>query len=212
MVWLRCAPREGAGRAERGRRPTAGLRRHRATRPYLSIYLSIYLYLSTQTGCPWWCAFLYLSISKLDVSSSPAPLMNKFVVAALLLLVRGSESLTLQRRALFKAAVAAASVTAAVAQVSPARASEIDWQALGVPVERLNQPEPGRPPNPQASGPLANTPFGFQVGGGPRPEEEVRKIDEARYRAAGRSPLDSVPRAGPSFLEDGATEPPPERR
>ena len=141
-----------------------------------------------------------------------SPLMNKLVVSALLLLVRGSESLTLQRRGLFKAAVAAASVTAAGAQVSPARASEIDWQALGVPVERLNQPEPGRPPNPQASGPLANTPFGFQVGGGPRPEEEVRKIDEARYRAAGRSPLDGVPRAGPSFLEDGATEPPPERR
>ena len=141
-----------------------------------------------------------------------SPLMNKLVVSALLLLVRGSESLTLQRRGLFKAAVAAASVTAAGAQVSPARASEIDWQALGVPVERLNQPEPGRPPNPQASGPLANTPFGFQVGGGPRPEEEVRKIDEARYRAAGRSPLDGLPRAGPSFLEDGATVPPPERR
>ena len=138
--------------------------------------------------------------------------MNKLVVSALLLLVRGSESLTLQRRGLFKAAVAAASVTAAGAQVSPARASEIDWQALGVPTESLNQPEPGRPPNPQASGPLANSPFGFQVGGGPRPEEEVRKIDEARYRAAGRSPLDGVPRAGPSFLEDGATEPPPERR
>ena len=175
-----------------------------------SIYLSIYLYLSTQTGCPWWCAFLYLSISKLDVSSSPAPLMNKFVVAALLLLVRGSESLTLQRRALFKAAVAAASVTAAVAQVSPARASQIDWQQLGVPTER----EPGRAPNQSASGPLANSPFGFKVRGGPRPEEEVRKIDEARYRAAGKAPsfFDGVPRAGPSFLEDGATEPPPEKR
>ena len=139
--------------------------------------------------------------------------MNKLVVAGLLLLVRGSESLTLQRRALFKAAVAAASVTAAAAQVSPARASQIDWQQLGVPTER----EPGRAPNQPASGPLANSPFGFKVGGGPRPEEEVRKIDEARYRAA-RGPdnppsfLDGVPRAGPSFLEDGAVEPLPEKR
>ena len=136
--------------------------------------------------------------------------MNKLVVAGLLLLVRGSESLTLQRRALFKAAVAAASVTAAAAQVSPARASQIDWQQLGVPVER----EPGRAPNQPASGPLANSPFGFKVGGGPRPEEEVRKIDEARYRAAGKAPsfFDGVPRAGPSFLEDGAIEPLPEKR
>ena len=58
---------------------------------------------------------------------------------------------------------------------------------------------PGRAPNQPASGPLAGTKLGFQVGGGPRPEEEVRKIDEPRYAAArkaqGKGPLflDGVP-------------------
>ena len=133
--------------------------------------------------------------------------MHKLLVAALLILVRGSESLTLQRRALFKAAVTAASVTTAGA------ANAVPAFLEGVPIER----EPGRAPNQPASGPLANSPFGFKVGGGARPEEEVRKIDEGRYRAArgpekGPSFLDGVPRAGPSFLDGVAREPLPEKR
>ena len=55
---------------------------------------------------------------------------------------------------------------------------------------------PGRAPNQPASGPLAGTKLGFQVGGGPRPEEEVRKIDEPRYAAARKAQG-----KGPFFLE-----------
>ena len=61
---------------------------------------------------------------------------------------------------------------------------------------------PGRAPNPQKSGPLAGTSLGFQVAGGPRPESEVRQIDEGRYaavrKAQGKGPLflDGVPREG----------------
>jgi hypothetical protein len=59
---------------------------------------------------------------------------------------------------------------------------------------------PGRAPNQPPSGPLAGTKLGFQVAGGPRPESEVRQIDEARYaavrKAQGKGPLflEGVPR------------------
>jgi len=55
---------------------------------------------------------------------------------------------------------------------------------------------PGRAPSQPASGPLAGTKLGFQVGGGPRSEEEVRKIDEPRYAAVRKAQG-----LGPLFLE-----------
>lgn len=67
----------------------------------------------------------------------------------------------------------------------------------------IRQKSAGRPPNAKdvSSGPLANSPLGFQVGGGPRPEAEVREIDKKRYEAAAgaKAPatadfLDGVPR------------------
>ena len=96
----------------------------------------------------------------------------------------------LQRRAFFL--VATASVTAG-------RASGV---ANAVPAFLADAPElkppPGRPPNAPPSGPLANTPLGYKVGGGPRPEAEVREIDKARYaKVAPRVVPDKVP----SFLD-----------
>jgi len=121
------------------------------------------------------------------------------LLACLLILVPVSECLTLQRRALFKFAATAASVTAAQA------ANAVPAFLEGVPVEGA---EPGRAPNQPPSGPLANTPLGFKVGGGARPEEEVRKIDEARYRAARGPDADKTP----SFLDGVPREPLPETR
>jgi len=49
---------------------------------------------------------------------------------------------------------------------------------------------------------LAGTSVGYKVGGGLRPESEVRQIDEARYQAAG---------TGPSFLVGVPREPESEK-
>ena len=101
---------------------------------------------------------------------------------------------TLPRRAFFQAATASA---AGLASSAHATASFLaDAPEL--------KPPPGKPPNAPPSGPLANTPLGYQVGGGPRPEAEVREIDRARYKAAaGAAPaktasfLDGVPLEAP---------------
>lgn len=103
-------------------------------------------------------------------------------------------SQTLPRRAFFQAATASA---AGLASSAHATASFLaDAPEL--------KPPPGKPPNAPPSGPLANTPLGYQVGGGPRPEAEVREIDRARYKAAaGAAPaktasfLDGVPLEAP---------------
>ena len=97
--------------------------------------------------------------------------------------------LTLPRRAFFQAATASA---AGLASSAHATASFLaDAPEL--------KPPPGKPPNAPPSGPLANTPLGYQVGGGPRPEAEVREIDRARYKAA----AGAAPAKTASFL-DGA--------
>mmetsp|Transcript_33827 Transcript_33827/g.60841 ORF Transcript_33827/g.60841 Transcript_33827/m.60841 type:complete len:137 (+) Transcript_33827:2-412(+) len=120
------------------------------------------------------------------------------LIASLLLLVlpRNSESLqfipTTSRRTFFIKAAAATSIATTAACCEVANAA-IDVSGL-----RTEQPTvpPGRPPNQPSSGPLAGTKLGFQVGGGPRPEEEVRKIDEPRYAAARKAQG-----LGPLFLE-----------
>eukprot|EP00979_Chaetoceros_neogracilis_P015499 scaffold6029_cov258-Chaetoceros_neogracile.AAC.1 len=116
----------------------------------------------------------------------------------LILLPRNSESLLFQfqsqsRRAFF--IKAAATMTTMTAGAGVAKAT-IDVSGLKVLVDET----PGRAaPNQPSSGPLAGTNLGFKVGGGPRPESEVRKIDEARYEAAGKGPsfLVGVPREQP---------------
>ena len=107
-----------------------------------------------------------------------------FIVCSLLRVC--TESVVLQRRAFVQAAVVSVTTAAGVVDA--------------VPPFLADAPElRGRAPNQPPSGPLAGTPLGFKVGGGPRPESEVRKIDEARY-AAVRGPervpsfLDGVPR------------------
>jgi len=103
----------------------------------------------------------------------------------------------LPRRALLQA-TAAVSSAAAGAGV-----------ALAVPDFLADAPElrppPGRPPNAPPSGPLANTPLGYQVGGGPRPEAEVREIDKKRYEAA----AGAAPEKSASFLDGLPREAPP---
>ena len=64
----------------------------------------------------------------------------------------------------------------------------------------------GVPPSQLKSGPLANTKLGFQVGGGPRPEDVVRAIDEPRYEAARKAQG-----LGPLFLENMPIETQPEQ-
>ena len=54
----------------------------------------------------------------------------------------------------------------------------------------------GVPPQQLQSGVFAKSPLGFQVGGGPRPEEVVRAIDAPRYEAARKAQG-----LGPKFLE-----------
>jgi hypothetical protein len=122
----------------------------------------------------------------------------------LLLLLRNSESLqfpTSSRRAFFIKAAAATS-TSVIA--TTAACCEVANAAIDVSGLRTEQPTvtPGRAPSQPASGPLAGTKLGFQVGGGPRPEEEVRKIDEPRYAAARKAQG-----FGPLFLEGVPIEP-----
>lgn len=126
--------------------------------------------------------------------------MYKVLLVASLLLVlfpRNSESLLFllqSRRAFFTSVTTTAAATCAGAGVANAG---IDVSGLK---EEATTTTPGRAPNQPPSGPLAGTPLGFQVAGGPRPESEVRKIDEARYQAAGKGPsfLVGVPREQPS--------------
>ena len=118
----------------------------------------------------------------------------------LVLLPRNSESLLFlfhSRRVFFTFVTTAAAACGAGAGVANAG---IDVSGLKpVPNET-----PGRAPNQPPSGPLAGTPLGFKVAGGPRPESEVRKIDEARYIAAGKGPsfLVGVPREQSNRNED----------
>ena len=85
--------------------------------------------------------------------------------------------------------------------IATAACSEAANAAIDVSGLKVEKPAvtPGRPPNAPPSGPLAGTPLGYKVGGGPRSEEEVRKIDEPRYaavrKAQGLPPLflDGVP-------------------
>ena len=116
----------------------------------------------------------------------------------LLLLLRNSESLqfpTSSRRTFFIKAAAATSVIATTAACCEVANAAIDVSGLRT---EQQQPTgtPGRAPNQPQSGPLAGTKLGFQVGGGPRPEEEVRKIDEPRYAAVRKAQG-----LGPLFLE-----------
>jgi hypothetical protein len=127
----------------------------------------------------------------------------------LLLLLRNSESLqfpTSTSRRTFFIKAAAASSTSVIATTLTAACCfcEVANAAIDVSGLRAEQQKqqptvttpPGRAPNQPPSGPLAGSKLGFQVGGGPRPEEEVRKIDEPRYAAARKAQG-----LGPLFLE-----------
>jgi hypothetical protein len=124
-------------------------------------------------------------------------LYTQLLIASLLLLLllRNSESLqfpTSSRRNFFIKAAAATS-TSVIATTSAC--CEVANAAIDVSgLTRAEQPTVT--PNQPRSGPLAGTKLGFQVGGGPRPEEEVRKIDEPRYAAARKAQG-----LGPLFLE-----------
>ena len=125
------------------------------------------------------------------------------ITSLLMILLPGkSDSLLFQcqsRRAFF--IKAATTVTTATAGAGMANA--IDVSGLKV----LDEETPGRAaPNQPPSGPLAGTSLGFKVGGGPRPESEVRKIDESRYEAAGKGPafLVGVPREQPEVNTEKA--------
>lgn len=120
--------------------------------------------------------------------SSHKIMLTLLQLIASLLLLRNSESLQFptttsrSRRAFFVEAAAAATAVVATTEVANAA---IDVSGLraegGQPVAASAQ---GQAPSNLKSGPLAGTKLGFQVGGGPRPEEEVRRIDEPRYAAA----------------------------
>jgi len=116
-------------------------------------------------------------------------------VLLLIQLPTNSESLSFQfqNRRAFVIKVAT-TVTTATASAKAANAA-IDVSGLKVapPVDQT----PGRAaPNGPSSGILAGTKLGYQVGGGPRSEEEVRKIDEPRYAAVRKAQG-----LGPLFLE-----------
>mmetsp|Transcript_33857 Transcript_33857/g.40569 ORF Transcript_33857/g.40569 Transcript_33857/m.40569 type:complete len:144 (+) Transcript_33857:1-432(+) len=129
-------------------------------------------------------------------------ILNELLLIIFLLLVllpRDSESLSFQfqnRRAfVIQLATTVATATAGTELANAA----IDVSGLKVVVDQT----PGRAaPNQPPSGPLAGTSLGYKVGGGPRPESEVRQIDEARYQAAGK---------GPSFLVGVPREPASEK-
>mmetsp|Transcript_33868 Transcript_33868/g.40983 ORF Transcript_33868/g.40983 Transcript_33868/m.40983 type:complete len:147 (-) Transcript_33868:220-660(-) len=121
-------------------------------------------------------------------------LYKLMLIASLLLtlLLRKSESLqfpTTRRTFFIKATYTSVIASAACCDGKMANAA-IDVSRLKV---EQSTNTPGRAPNQPQSGPLAGTSLGFQVGGGPRPENEVRKIDEERYaavrKATGQGPL-----------------------
>jgi hypothetical protein len=120
------------------------------------------------------------------------------------LLPRNSNSLQFptSRRTFVTKAAASASAIATAVVVAGGGAGEVANAAIdvsGLSVEPLAV-TPGQAPTrrgaPPASGLLAGTKLGFQVGGGPRSEEEVRKIDEPRYAAVRKAQG-----LGPAFLE-----------
>ena len=120
----------------------------------------------------------------------------------LILLPRNSESLQFSSRRTFftRAATASAVIATTACCGNEAANAAIDVSGLRKePTNTQTQITPGRAPNQPSSGPLAGTRLGFQVAGGPRPENEVRMIDEARYaavrKAQGKGPLflDGVP-------------------
>ena len=84
-------------------------------------------------------------------------------------------------------------VVGSISATSEAANAAIDVSGL-----RVDQPvvTPGQAPTKPKSGPLAGSKLGFQVGGGPRPEEEVRRIDEPRYASVRKAQG-----LGPLFLE-----------
>lgn len=125
----------------------------------------------------------------------------------LLLLLRNSESLQFPTsRRTFVAKAAAACAVAVAGGGAGAGAGEVANAAIDVSGLRTEPPvlavtvTPGQAPTkrgtPPKSGPLAGTKLGFQVGGGPRSEEEVRQIDEPRYAAVRKAQG-----LGPLFLE-----------
>mmetsp|Transcript_20571 Transcript_20571/g.44790 ORF Transcript_20571/g.44790 Transcript_20571/m.44790 type:complete len:146 (-) Transcript_20571:94-531(-) len=117
------------------------------------------------------------------------------IIASLLL--RNSDSFQFQtssRRAFFVKATTTATVVVVGGSSATIEAANAAIDVSGLRVEG-DQPVAarGQAPSNLKSGPLAGTKLGFQVGGGPRPEEEVRKIDEPRYaavrKAQGLGPL-----------------------
>ena len=122
----------------------------------------------------------------------------------LVVLLRNSESLQFptssrSRRAFFVEATAAATVVVVGVGGSCSATIEVANAAIDVSGLKVEGGQPvaasarGQAPSNIKSGPLAGTKLGFQVGGGPRPEEEVRRIDEPRYaavrKAQGLGPL-----------------------
>ena len=118
------------------------------------------------------------------------------LIASLLVLLARSSALHHVRGSSRRAFIRATSTIATTAACGEVANAGIDVSSL-----KVEQPPvtPGKPPNAPPSGPLAGTPLGYKVGGGPRSEEEVRKIDEPRYaavrKAQGLPPLflDGVP-------------------
>jgi hypothetical protein len=122
-------------------------------------------------------------------------LYKPLLIASLLLILlpRNSSLQFPSRRTFFLKAVTSTSVIATAAcwgtrnEVANAAIDVSGLRAESTPTT------PGRAPSQPSSGPLAGTSLGFQVGGGPRPESEVRQIDEPRYaavrKAQGKGPL-----------------------
>jgi hypothetical protein len=140
-------------------------------------------------------------------------LFKLLLIASLLLilLLRNSESLQFpSRRTFFINAVTSTSVIATAAwcgdEVANAAIDVSGLRAESTTSSSVPNQTPGRAPNQPASGPLAGTKLGFQVGGGPRPESEVRKIDEPRYAAVRKAQG-----KGPLFLDGVAEEQQPDK-
>jgi hypothetical protein len=139
-------------------------------------------------------------------------IMHKLLPLLLLLLIillpRNSDSLQFpssRRNFFIKTATAATAASCFCCTGGGVEVANAAIDVSGLKVEQSSSSTitttttPGRAPNQPSSGPLAGTSLGFQVGGGPRSEDEVRKIDEPRYAAVrksqGKGPLflDGVP-------------------